>query len=156
MGDAVHNLGRPSTFTQELADEICQRLSDGETLASICRDDHMPAVRTVSHWTDKHSEFKADFAHAREEGFDAIAAETLEIADDSRNDFIEKLADNGDSKAQEARSNGEHIQRSKLRVETRLKLLSKWSKRYSDKSEVAVDATVRASVAYQANMPKRD
>lgn len=118
--------GRPSTFTQEIADEICRRLAQGEPLAQICRDDHMPAVRTVSHWKEASEAFKADFACAREEGFDQIASDCLDIADETSNDTL--FTEHGD------RPNTEWISRSKLRIETRLKLLAKWDpKRYGDK-----------------------
>lgn len=119
-------MGRPSKFTQEIANSICERLAQGEPLASICRDEDMPAVRTVSDWKAAHAEFSADFARAREEGFDALAAECLDIADETSRDTI--ATDHGD------RPNSEWITRSKLRIETRLKLLAKWDvKRYGDK-----------------------
>jgi hypothetical protein len=74
----------------------------------------------------------AVIARAREEGFDAIAAMTLEIADDGRNDYMDQLAEAGDELA--GKFNGEHVQRSKLRIETRLKLLAKWDpKRYGER-----------------------
>jgi hypothetical protein len=39
------------------------------------------------------------------------------------------------------RLNAEHVQRSKLRIETRLKLLAKWSpKKYGERVQVAGDA----------------
>ncbi len=121
--------GRPSSFTQEIADEICARLATGETLADICRDDHMPAVRTVSHWKDASEAFKADFACAREEGYDRIASDCLRIADDTDNDTL--LTEHGE------RPNTEWISRSKLRIETRMKLLAKWDpKRYGDKIDL--------------------
>ena len=119
-------MGRPSTFTQDLANEICERLGKGEPLAHICRDDRMPAVRTVSDWKKASEMFSADFARAREEGFDQIAADCLDIADETSFDTIE--GENGE------RANTEWISRSKLRIETRLKLLAKWDpKRYGDK-----------------------
>jgi len=122
--------GRPSTFSQEVADEICQRLSKGEPLEQICRDDNMPASRTVSDWKKAHAAFSADFVRAREEGFDAIAAECLDIADFGLNDTYED--DDGNK-----RTDTDVIQRSKLRIETRLKLLSKWyPKKYGDKVDV--------------------
>lgn len=118
--------GRPSTYTPEAAKEICERLSKGEPLAVICRDDHMPPVRTVSAWREAHEDFAADFARAREEGYDAIATECLEIADEKSLDTIQ--TEHGE------RANTEWIARSKLRIETRLKLLAKWDvKRYGDK-----------------------
>lgn len=118
--------GRPSTFTQKVADEICERLSQGEPLRQICRDERMPSWRTVYDWKAAHADFAARIAHAREAGFDAIAEECLEIADETAFDTI--LTDQGD------RPNSEWITRSRLRVETRLKLLAKWDpKRYGDK-----------------------
>ncbi len=120
--------GRPSTFTAELAAEICNRLSKGEPLAQICRDEHMPAARTVSDWKAARPDFSADFARARDDGFDAIALDCLEIADDTSRDT--KLV--GEEGREVADS--EWIARSKLRVDTRLKLLAKWDpKRYGDK-----------------------
>jgi hypothetical protein len=119
-------MGRRSTFTQEIADEICERLSKGEPLAQICRDEHMPASRTVSDWKAEHERFAADFARARDDGFDAIALQCLEIADETSSDTIK--TEDGE------RPNTEWISRSKLRVETRLKLLAKWDpKRYGEK-----------------------
>lgn len=124
--------GRVSTFSQEVADEICERLSKGEPLANICRDEDMPAVRTVSDWKAAHVEFAAAFARAREEGFDQIAADCLDIADDTSRDTI--VEENGE------RPNTEWITRSKLRIETRLKLLAKWDpKRYGDKMQLTGD-----------------
>lgn len=121
--------GRPSTFTREIADQICDRLADGEPLRQICRDEAMPAWRTVYDWKAAHEDFAARIAHARDAGFDAIAEQCLDIADDTASDTIE--GEHGD------RPNTEWISRSKLRVETRLKLLAKWDpKRYGDKVDV--------------------
>jgi hypothetical protein len=119
-------MGRQSTFTQEAADEICERLSKGEPLAKICRDEEMPALRTVYDWRDADEAFAARIARAREEGFDQIAIDCFDIADETSNDTA--YTENGE------RPNTEWIARSKLRIETRLKLLAKWDpKRYGDK-----------------------
>lgn len=127
--------GRKSTYTPGLGALIADRLAKGEPLAQICREDGMPADRTVRDWQDARPEFAATIARAREAGHDFIAAECLTIADDSRNDFIEKLAGGGDEQAVKALAfNAEHVQRSKLRIETRLKLLAKWDpKRWGEK-----------------------
>jgi hypothetical protein len=101
-------------------------VSEGEPLRQICREEGMPAWRTVYQWRDAHKDFDAAIARARIPGFDAIAEETLEISDDSGADFIE--TDKGPV------FNSEHVQRAKLRIETRLKLLAKWDpKRYGEK-----------------------
>lgn len=124
--------GRVSTYTQEAADYICEQLSKGIPLAEICRGENMPAIRTVSGWKEAHEDFAAAFARAREDGFDQIAADCLAIADESENDTVS--TENGD------RPNTEWISRSKLRVETRLKLLAKWDpKRYGERMQLAGD-----------------
>jgi hypothetical protein len=127
--------GRPSSYTPALAAEICERLSKGEPLAAICRDEHMPHDSTVRDWMGAHANFSLAIARARESGFDAIAADCFEIADDARNDYMEKLANDGDGEAVKAMEyDAEHVQRSKLRIETRLKLLAKWDpKRYGER-----------------------
>ncbi len=124
-------MGRASDFTQALAEEICERLSNGEPLAQICRDEHMPSDRTVRNWQSSDAAFSSAIACARETGFDVIAAECLDIADETGRDTI--YGKDGDE-----RPDTEWISRSKLRIETRLKLLAKWDpKRYGDR--VALD-----------------
>jgi hypothetical protein len=79
--------------------------------------------------------FAERIARARELGADAIAEEVLEIIDDGRNDWMERFDEEGNATGRQA--NGEHIQRSKLRAEMRLKLLAKWSpKKYGDSTKV--------------------
>lgn len=145
------NTGRPSKFTDDLFQKICERIADGEPLRQICRDEGMPSYRVVYDWMDKDdallkSEDKkvrdtalnlsSRFARAREDGHDAIAEETLRIADDGSNDWMEKRNQNGEFVGYTL--NGEHVQRSKLRIETRLKLLAKWNpKKYGEKVELS-------------------
>lgn len=126
-------MGRKSTYDQKVADTICEKLSQGIPLAEICRGEGMPCVRTVSDWRLAHANFDAAIARARVEGFDAIAADCLRIADDGTGD--KWIDDEGHE-----RTNQDVVQRSKLRVETRLKLLAKWDpKRYGEKVVVAGD-----------------
>lgn len=75
-------MGRPTIFTPELADTICARLAEGESLLSICRDDGMPAESTVRHWVAEDREgFFAKYTHARDIGLDHQADRIIEIAD---------------------------------------------------------------------------
>lgn len=122
-------IGRPSTFTQEIAEAICERLAVGEPLAVICRDEGMPHPSTFREWCSRDETLAIAYARARDAGFDAIALECLTIADETSND--DKWGgENGETRT----ANSEWISRSKLRVETRLKLLSKWDpKRYGEK-----------------------
>ncbi len=132
-------MGRPSEFTEEGAQAILGRLSAGEPLAQICRDDGMPHASTFRRWCESQAN-KVDgvslaiaYAHARDDGFDAIALEALDIADDSKTDT--RLGKDG-----QEMPDSEWISRSRLRVETRLKLLAKWDpKRYGEKTLVGSD-----------------
>ncbi len=125
-------MGRPSDFTQEKLDRICDRLALGEPMAVICRDDDMPTDRTVRNWMERIDGVSSAIARAREVGFDAIATECLEIADETSND-TKWGGENGETR----QANSEWISRSKLRVETRLKLLAKWDpKRYGERMEL--------------------
>ena len=125
-------MGRHTTFTQELADEICERSAEGEPLREICRDDHMPAWRTVYCWREQFPEFDTAIARARNIGEEALLEDTLPIADDGRNDWIER--ENKRTGKTFVALNDEAIARSKLRIETRLKLLAKWNpKRWGER-----------------------
>jgi hypothetical protein len=127
-----------STYTEELAEQILDRLSDGEPLAQICRDEGMPGLRTVYDWRDADEAFAARFARAREAGFDMIAMDVLHIADDNSKD-TRFVGGTGDEEGREAPDH-DWISRSKLRAEMRLKLLAKWDpKRYGDKQLVGSD-----------------
>jgi len=111
--------------------EICERIATGETLQAVCRDKRMPQWRTVYHWMDDDDEFSANIARARETGYDAIAQNCFDIADTGTNDYMATQTGEG---ADAYRLNGENIQRSKLRIETRLKLLACWSpKKYGQR-----------------------
>lgn len=57
-------VGRPSLYTQELAEEICERIAAGELLLHICKDAHMPVRRTVYNWLRSHEDFLLNFTHA--------------------------------------------------------------------------------------------
>lgn len=144
-------MGRPSSFSQDIVDEICERLSNGEPLAVICRDAHMPCDDTVRNWMDVREDVSRSIARARERGFDQIAADCLAIADDRSQDV--KIVGREGEEYEVA--NSEFIQRSKVRIETRLKLLAKWDpKRYGDK----LDLNHAGSVTYQvvSGVPRAD
>jgi len=73
--------GRPSTYSDLIAAEICGEISEGKSLRSICKADKMPSCSTVFLWLSKHPEFSEQYARAREEQADAIADECLDIAE---------------------------------------------------------------------------
>jgi hypothetical protein len=76
-------MGRPSDYTEELADAICDRIAGGESLKAICNDPKMPGKTAVFKWLGVHKDFAEKYARARETQADAIFDEVLDIADDS-------------------------------------------------------------------------
>lgn len=115
--------GRPSKYTDGIAAEIVARLSSGEALAVICRDDHMPTDRAIRDWAESRTDLSSAIAHAREAGHDAIASKL-------------RLTARGKTPEQGGDSTGD-VARDKLIIETDLKLLAKWNpKRYGDNMQV--------------------
>lgn len=105
-------MGRPSTFTQQIADTICERLAKGEPLAQICRDDAMPGYSTVKQWEANNPTFAAISARARVDGTHYIADDCIRISDDPTID----------------------PQNKRIMVDTRLRLIGKWNtKAYGEK-----------------------
>ena len=70
-----------TTFSQDTADKVCERLANGESLRSICRDDAMPAASTVFKWLSENAAFSEQYARAREALADVLADEIIFIAD---------------------------------------------------------------------------
>lgn len=129
--------GRPSSFTQETADAICALLAEGLPLRQICRDPEMPGERTVYSWLAALPAFRQQYALAREAQMDRYAEEIIEIADDGSNDWMEREGkDGGIGYA----LNGEHIARSRERIDARKWLMGKLApKKYGDKLQLSND-----------------
>lgn len=72
---------KPIRYTPELGDEICDRLTSGESLVRICKDKNMPAPKTVYSWLRTHSDFGNNYTRARENQADTYADEITYIAD---------------------------------------------------------------------------
>jgi hypothetical protein len=116
--------GRPLEYKPEIADRICAEIStSSKSLRTICKPDDMPDVSTVFRWMRQIEEFREQYARAKEEQADYMVEEMLEIADDGSKDDTPFTGAN-------------HVQRDKLRIDTR-----KWSasklkpKKYGDKLE---------------------
>lgn len=127
--------GRPTTFTQGLADRICAELAEGKSMRTVCKADDMPAMSTVFKWLRERPEFSQQYTKAKEESADALVEEMLDIADDGTNDWME--VHDKDGEAAGYKINGEAVQRSRLRVETRKWIAAKLKpKKYSEKVDV--------------------
>jgi hypothetical protein len=124
--------GRPSGYTAEIGDRICERLACGESLRSICAEQGMPSQSMVFRWLAQDAVFREQYTRAREAQADVLADETLDIADDGRNDWMEKFGKDGESVGWQL--NGEAVARSRLRVDARKWFAAKLApKKYGDK-----------------------
>ena len=116
-------IGRPTVMTPETCTKIIERLILGETLSSICRDPDMPGRSTIIYYKNKaeNSAFANRYAQARLAQMDTWADQTIDIADDGTTDYIIKKGRNG---VEYEAVDQEHIQRSRLRVDTRLRIMA--------------------------------
>jgi hypothetical protein len=76
---ATRKAGRPSNYSAQIADSICERLAAGESLRQICTDAKMPDRKTVDRWADQFPEFAARRARAREAQADGLFDEMADI-----------------------------------------------------------------------------
>jgi len=98
---------------------ICDLMASGKSLRAACREMGLNES-SVRYWLNKDEEAFAHSARARELGCDALADECLDISDDPTIDAAEK----------------------RIRIDTRIRLIGKWSQRYSDKLTVSTTSTV--------------
>lgn len=113
--------GRPTVYSEDVASEIVQRISEGESLRGICEASDMPAKGTVLGWVNDDREGFADrYARACFIRAQVWAEETVEIADDSEGD----------------------VQRDRLRVDTRKWHISKLLPSYADRQQIEHSGTI--------------
>jgi hypothetical protein len=136
--------GRPSDYTEELGTVICARLAEGESMRKIAKDEDMPSTTTMFTWIRTHAEFLAQYEISKAECADMYAEEIIEIADDSANDYVEVTDENGATGA--TRLNTEHVQRSRLRIDSRKWVAAKLKpKKYGEKIQHDVDAKIKTT-----------
>jgi hypothetical protein len=87
--------GRSPGYTTEIAETICDRLVNGESLRAICADPAMPAKATVCRWLARNQEFRRWYAFARQCQAEGFGFEILAIADDSSRDYVKKTGVDG-------------------------------------------------------------
>lgn len=126
--------GRPTKYTKQLGIEICTHISAGLSLRSIQDLDGMPDRGTVLRWVIEDREgFAAIYARAREIQLECEADEIVDIADDGRNDWMEREGRDGETYVV---ANKEAVSRSSLRVSTRQWRLARLMQgKYGDKIE---------------------
>ena len=71
--------GRPSTYSEELASDICAHLMNGLSMMDIERLDGMPTRYTIYNWMAKDADFSTRIARAREVQGDFVFDDIAEI-----------------------------------------------------------------------------
>jgi hypothetical protein len=125
-------VARPSVYTPEIAEEICRRIAEGESLVRICEDDHMPGRTAVTMWIiDDREGFANNYARARMAQAVHYAEEIVQIAD---------------------QKDPEDVARDRLRVDTRKWYLSKvLPKIFGDKLDLDHSGAVTIRVVYDGD-----
>jgi len=124
------------TYSAELADEVCALVAEGKSLRQITEQPGMPSRRAVQHWMTRFPEFREKYECAMMLCAEFWAHEIIEISDDSAGDYVitedgRRVVDN------------EHINRSRLKVDSRKWLLSKLlPKRYGDRIQADMNVAV--------------
>lgn len=148
-------MAKAKKYVEKIGDEICNRLVEGESLRKITLDKNMPAASTIFKWLAENEAFAEQYARAREAQADTLADEILDIADDGSNDYM----------GEDEKYNGDAVQRSKLRVDTRKWIAAKLKpKKYGEKidltsggEKIETDDVARATrlAAIFANIEQR-
>lgn len=144
---ATKKIGRPTDYTQELGEEICEAIAnDSKGLRRLCKEhEHWPAREVIYRWKRKYPEFSHQYVKAKEHQIEALVDEILDIADDTSHDTIIKVDDDGNERAV---CNSEWINRSRLRIDTRKWLAAKLCPRlYGEKDE-------RVSLKFPSDLTK--
>lgn len=132
---------------------ICDKLADGESLRQILDAEDMPASSTVFKWLSDDKAFSEQYAHAREAQADALFDDILTIADDGRNDWMERKNSDGENIGW--MENGEALRRSQLRVDARKWMAGKLRpKKYGDKLDVEHAGALVLKVTYGGDAPR--
>ena len=121
-------VGRPSKFTKTLADDICERIANGESLRNICRDKSMPDKTTVLRWVDDNNDFCDQYARACARREDSFFDDLIEIADSVTADAAE-------------------VAKARVQIDARKWVLSRMNpKKYGDRVQQEVSGSIGAEV----------
>jgi len=132
-GAPKKKVGRPTKYSQTLADEFCQRIADGGSERKVCEAEDMPSRETIRQWERTNEEFSGQYARAREERGWTLAEQAVEIADTPLLGVIETDKVGASGPYTEKRR-ADMIEHRRLQVETRKWFASKLNpKRLSDK-----------------------
>jgi len=137
-------------FDQAKADEICERIANGESLREIAKAMNLGSPSKICAEASKNPEFAEQYARAMDIRVENLADELIDIAEDGSNDWMERQNRDGSTYIAFDR---EAIERSRLRIDTRKWIASKLKpKKYGDRIQADVDAKMTITI----NDPTKD
>jgi hypothetical protein len=148
-------MGRPSIYTEELAERICEQIADGKSLRTICLGDDMPNRGTVFRWLAQSEAadkvFSNQYAHARQVQADVLFEEILEIADEEVTMVKRSKHQHGASPEDDTPDNEVEVvfdptavQRNRLRVDSRKWMAGKLRpKKYGEKLDLSHSGSIK-------------
>jgi hypothetical protein len=83
--------GRPTEYSTEIAQEICDFVADTPMmLEDLCdQHPHWPCAQTVYKWRRRHPEFEEIYAIAKRCQIEVLVSHAFRIARDRTSDFVE-------------------------------------------------------------------
>ena len=132
--------GRPAfEWTEAIGDQILDQFMEGKSFRDFLgadRQEGLPSIPTFFKHLRDSKTFSERYTRAREFQADIEFEEIKEISDNGSNDWMEV----NDPDNPGYRINGEHVQRSRLRIDARKWRAAKMANgKYGDKLELAGD-----------------
>lgn len=146
-------LGRPTTYTPELGDIVCEGIASGKPLVKICESDSLPEPRSIYRWLRENEDFRHNYEMAKDDMADYMADESIDISDNQASqavlvDDVPLVLDGKPVMSVSAAS----VAHAKLRIETRKWYASKLKpKKYGDKIQQEVTGADGAALALAVN-----
>ena len=135
---------------QKIFDDICELIISGKSLRFALKKVSLPA-KTFFVWLRDNEVLSKQYARATTERAELMFEDMFDIADDGSNDWMEKKNERGEVVGWSI--NGEHIQRSRVRIDTRKWALSKMMpKKYGDMIKIdynQIDEDIKPDVDFE-------
>jgi hypothetical protein len=121
----ARKMGRPSSYNEAVADQICEHVANGGFLTQL-KELGLPAHTTIARWMNESEDFRSAFARARETRAETFADQIIEIAETD-----------------------EDPNRARVRIDARKFIASKLLPRvYGDAQRVEVNTTINVATAH--------
>jgi hypothetical protein len=134
----------PAARRAEIIEAVAAGISRGTPLTLVCESLQASGrftAQSLYNWLRNDPEAKLAIEYAKTLGHDWLAHECLEIADDRSEDVMHDTDGT-------ARPNSAAVLRAKVRVWTRLQLLSKWSPAYAENRTVKLEGELQQTVRH--------